>query len=400
MASIRAIVTLLLVALTLGLALPVAAQPLSGPEYIPLMPCRVFDSRGGPRLPEREPTNITIGGVCGVPPTAIAAELNFAIVDPQGGGNLTVFPKDGTAPLASLVNFVAGQTVANAAAVKLGAGGAISAEPTTTTHLVIDVYGYFTDVEELANFNTALGAGAMANVNLSFPGGALNNTAVGFDALRGLTTGSRNIAVGFDALRGGGFPVLATPPGPITGSDNTAIGAAALQLMTNRNGNVAVGSSALFFLMGGDNNTAIGTRAGQSLRGGSNNIYIGSGVASPTTLEESNTIRIGGNQTITFVAGVATTAVVGSPVCVTTTGQLGRCPSLPSASSNQAAGTRRRASVRDIADAELVMVEDLDESASVGYQTLLNEVQRQRRELDELRAQVRVLIGGRAAVRE
>jgi hypothetical protein len=105
----------------------------------------------------------------------------------------------------------------------------------------------------------------------------------------------------------------------------------------------------------------------------------------------------------TFIAGIAPVALApgSAPVCViATTGQLGRCPSPPSASSNQAAGTRRRASVRDLADAELMMVEDLDESASVGYQTLLNDVQRQRRELDELRAQVRALIGGKAAVRE
>ena len=31
------------------------------------------------------------------------------------------------------------------------------------THLVVDVYGYFTDVEELAGFNTALGDRALLN---------------------------------------------------------------------------------------------------------------------------------------------------------------------------------------------------------------------------------------------
>ncbi len=36
----------LLLALTLGQALPVAAQPLSGQELIPLPPCRVADTRG------------------------------------------------------------------------------------------------------------------------------------------------------------------------------------------------------------------------------------------------------------------------------------------------------------------------------------------------------------------
>jgi hypothetical protein len=81
MASIRAIVTLVLVALTLGLALPVAAQPLSGPEYIAVTPCRVFDSRPT-ALQGGKITNVPITGVCGVPANAVAADLNFTIVGP------------------------------------------------------------------------------------------------------------------------------------------------------------------------------------------------------------------------------------------------------------------------------------------------------------------------------
>jgi hypothetical protein len=45
MAAIRVSTTLLLLALTLGLAGSTAAQ-LSAAEYIPLTPCGVFDSRG------------------------------------------------------------------------------------------------------------------------------------------------------------------------------------------------------------------------------------------------------------------------------------------------------------------------------------------------------------------
>jgi hypothetical protein len=109
--------------LTLGLAVSVAAQPISGPEYIPLTPCRVFDSRSGSPLPGGEITNVTITGVCGVPANAVAAALNFTVVGPVGPGHLTVFPANGAVPDTSLVNFVAGQTVANAADVKLARAG-------------------------------------------------------------------------------------------------------------------------------------------------------------------------------------------------------------------------------------------------------------------------------------
>jgi hypothetical protein len=85
MPSIRVIVTLVL-ALTLGVVLPAAAQPLSGPEYIPLMPCRVFDSRNTSPLSGGETTNVTIAGLCGVPPTAVAANLNLTVENPQGSG--------------------------------------------------------------------------------------------------------------------------------------------------------------------------------------------------------------------------------------------------------------------------------------------------------------------------
>jgi hypothetical protein len=120
MASIRLVMTLVL-ALTLGLALPVAAQPLSGPEFIDLTPCRILDTRTG-SLCSGGVTNVKITEVCGVAANATAASLNFTITGPVANGHLTVFPANGGAPLASLVNYVAGQTVANAADVRLGAG--------------------------------------------------------------------------------------------------------------------------------------------------------------------------------------------------------------------------------------------------------------------------------------
>ena len=101
----------------------------------------MLDSRTGSPLPAGEATDVTITGVYGVSTNAVAADLNFTIVGPVAAGHLTVFPTNGAAPLASLVNYVPGQTVPNAADINLGAGGAISVQPLTTTNLVIDVYG-------------------------------------------------------------------------------------------------------------------------------------------------------------------------------------------------------------------------------------------------------------------
>jgi hypothetical protein len=138
---ISALISLtLLVAFTLACASQVPAQLFGATtEYTPIIPCRVFDSRTGTPLPGGGITNIPISGdACGVPVGAVAAEINFTVVNPVAAGLLTVF----------LVNFVAGQTIANSTDIKLGVVPnvtqlivGVSAQPLVTTHLVVDVYG-------------------------------------------------------------------------------------------------------------------------------------------------------------------------------------------------------------------------------------------------------------------
>jgi len=457
MASLAAVVTLVL-ALTLGLALPVAAQPLSGPEYIPLLPCRVFDSRNTSPLPGGETTNITIAGQCGVPPTAVAADLNFTIVNPQGIGHLTVFPANGPAPLASLVNYVPGQTVANVADIRLGTGGAVSAQPLTTTDLVVDVYGYFIDVEELGGDNTALGAGALSSNTTGVANTALGsnallsnttgfaNTAMGDSALINNTTGADNTALGFHALFNNttGTNNTATGDGALlsntTGNTNTATGFAALVSNTTGSGNTATGMQALFSNTTGNENTALGFDAGLRVTTGSNNIHIGNQGADT----DAALIRIGSVQTATFIAGIrgVTTGVNDAvTVLIDSNGQLGTTSSsrrvktdiLDLGDQSRALHQLRPVSFRYrshppdgpveyglIAEEVVEIYPDLVVRDSDGQPNgvryhvlpamLLNELQRQQREIvelrakvqeiDELRAQVRALIGGRAAVRE
>jgi hypothetical protein len=222
MGSIRTCVTLLF-ALTLSLAATAVAQPLSGPEFIPLAtPCRALDTRidrffgaPGPPLDANVPRTIQIGGnltggptICGVPITAVGAALNFTITGAQGAGHLRVWPS-GPLPLASVVNFVPGEDVANSVDIGLGAGGTVLVQSLATTHLVVDIYGYFTG-GELAGSNTALGESAFFS---NTTGGS--NTALGATALHGNTTGNFNTAVGSSSLS---FNT--------TGNNNTALGPA------------------------------------------------------------------------------------------------------------------------------------------------------------------------------
>jgi hypothetical protein len=151
--------------------------------------------------------------------------------------------------------------------------------------------------------NTAVGALALQeNVGIS-------NTATGFFALGSNTTGDSNTSMGFGALTDN-----------TTGAFNTAIGSGALLANTTANSNIAVGDSALLNNTTGSNNTAIGAGAGENLTIGDNNIDI----ANPGVAGDSATIRIGsGNQTSTFIAGINGTAVTGTGVVVSASGQLG-----------------------------------------------------------------------------
>jgi len=84
---------------------------------------------------------IEVAGRGGVPSSASTAVLNVTVTEPGAAGYLTVYPCDAARPNASSLNFVAGQTVANAVITKIGAAGTVCVFTTAATHLVVDVTG-------------------------------------------------------------------------------------------------------------------------------------------------------------------------------------------------------------------------------------------------------------------
>ncbi len=68
--------------------------------------------------------------------------MNVTAVDPDQAGYITVFPC-GDRPLASNLNFRAGQTVANAVLAPVSASGEVCFYGSTTVHVVADVNGWF-----------------------------------------------------------------------------------------------------------------------------------------------------------------------------------------------------------------------------------------------------------------
>ncbi len=121
----------------------------NGGSYKPLTPARILDTRNGTGgffapIGSGQSIDVQVTGAGNVPATGVAAAiLNVTVTQPTTSGYLTVYPTGGGRPLASSLNFVAGQTVPNLVEVALGTGGRVSAfNSSGSTHVVMDVAGW------------------------------------------------------------------------------------------------------------------------------------------------------------------------------------------------------------------------------------------------------------------
>ena len=115
--------------------------------FVPIAPTRAYDSRvtGGIHAALSTRT-IPITGQPSpvIPGGASAVSMNLTSDAATGAGYLTVFPADQALPLISNLNYPAGEPRANAGMVRLSPGGALTTFVNQTTHVIVDVNGYFT----------------------------------------------------------------------------------------------------------------------------------------------------------------------------------------------------------------------------------------------------------------
>lgn len=127
----------------------------SGTMFTPVIPVRLLDSRpgystfdglssGGGRIGASGTKTVQIAGRGGVPSDATSVVLNLTAVDPSAWSNLLAYPTGTVQPLASNLNYRAGQTVPNLVIVEIGSLGRISLfNAAGTTDVVADVMGYY-----------------------------------------------------------------------------------------------------------------------------------------------------------------------------------------------------------------------------------------------------------------
>jgi cysteine-rich repeat protein len=129
-------------ATTSAAAVNVVSAPL---DFFSVTPCRVVDTRTGSPLVAGIERTFPFAGVCGIPSPAAAVSINVAVTQPTAAGNVRLYPSGSAVPNSSTINYGAGQTRTNNTVVGLSNGGELSARslPAGTTHLIIDVNGYF-----------------------------------------------------------------------------------------------------------------------------------------------------------------------------------------------------------------------------------------------------------------
>lgn len=138
----------------------------SGYQYVPISPYRICDTRTGSNTACSGKTLGTSGNtstsnpkvlkvqasgagggamlLTGVPSTAKAVAVNIAAVYPSASSYMTIYPDGMATPLASDLNYVAGDVVPNLTVVQLSAGGVFDAYNNDgAVDLVGDTQGWY-----------------------------------------------------------------------------------------------------------------------------------------------------------------------------------------------------------------------------------------------------------------
>ena len=124
--------------------------------FVPITPCRLFDTRPGSTnvgplstpLGANSTTTIQVtgnNGSCSIPAGATAVSINLTGASPSASTNLRIFPANATVPTASVLNMTAGQApVPNKVDVQLSPAGAVAIyNEFGTIHVIGDVMGYY-----------------------------------------------------------------------------------------------------------------------------------------------------------------------------------------------------------------------------------------------------------------
>ena len=185
--------------------------------FVAIAPCRLMDTRStetvgarswplGPGDIHAIPVRGSYGN-CTITAEAVALTLNVTAVNGSAGSYLTVYPSDAVRPLASNLNWTAGQPAApNAVTTDISADGRITFYNSLgSVDVVVDVVGYFVDHDHDDRYFTRDQVDALL--------AAKANRPVGPGVLRIDPTAFQPIVPGSNYSQNGGDGSLSTSSG-------------------------------------------------------------------------------------------------------------------------------------------------------------------------------------------
>ena len=130
--------------------------------YFPISPKRVLDTRADLGLANafvaNVPRTLSVAGANGIPADAIAVTGNLTVVGQAKGGYLSITRSPTASPKTSTLNFPVNDNRANGVTVPLNGSGDLSivykSSTGTTTHVLLDITGYFRESSTGASFFT------------------------------------------------------------------------------------------------------------------------------------------------------------------------------------------------------------------------------------------------------
>lgn len=126
----------------------VAAGSTSTSRLVPLVACRLLDTRSDPRFAGAPPAPgtqivVPVAGTCGVPDEASAAAVVLTSMAATRTGWLAVYPTAAGWPGISSLNVAAGETRANGSVLALDGSGALTVLTDAGGHITLDVGAAF-----------------------------------------------------------------------------------------------------------------------------------------------------------------------------------------------------------------------------------------------------------------
>ena len=138
-----------------GISVPANAAPGDVSSVVPIVPCRLFDTRATETVGTRS-TPINAGeeatfavwgtnGNCTIPNTTTGIVANVTISNPTSSSFLTVYPADAPRPFTSNLNWTPGVApTPNMISVAVSASGAIKVfNNAGTVDVILDIMNYF-----------------------------------------------------------------------------------------------------------------------------------------------------------------------------------------------------------------------------------------------------------------